>query len=111
MNNHSIKIAHGLGGFLLLMGAAFQFFEFDFAKFIFAAGVIILIAVQAVYLLRVRHADIRTQRVMRIMFFITLLLGVGAYLMFIRDDRWVIVLLLYALVSVFLAFRSEKSKI
>lgn len=110
MSSGLIKIAHGLGGVLVLTGALFQFFEFDFSKFIFGTGSLMLIVVQAIYLSQVRNEDIRTQRIVRLMSFITLLLGLGTYLMFTRDDRWVILVLIYAVVSVFLAWRSSGIK-
>lgn len=106
MNNGLIKILHGGGGLLVLCGALFYFFEFEFAKYVFAVGTVMLIAVQAIYLKNGRNESIRLQRIFRIMFLVTLLLGFGAYLMFTGDERWVVLLLLYALVSAFLAFRS-----
>lgn len=106
MNSGLIKILHGGGGLLVLAGALFQFFEFEFAKYVFAVGTVMLIAVQAYYLNNGRNEGIRLQRIFRIMFLVTLLLGFGVYLMFKGDDRWVVILLLYALVSAFLAFRS-----
>lgn len=108
MNSGLIKILHGLGGVLVLAGAAFQFFELGFAKYIFAGGTLILIAVQAIYLSKVRNESIRIQRIVRMMFFVTVLLGLGVYLMFTGDDRWVILMLIYAVVSIFLALRAPK---
>lgn len=114
MTNRLIKILHTLGGIFVLAGAAFQFFEFGIAKYIFSAGVLVLIGVQSSYLSKVRNENIRIQRIGRMMFFVTLLLGLAAYLMFTKDDRWVILILIYALVSFFLGWRSataeEKSK-
>ena len=110
MNSGFLKIAHGLGGILVLTGALFQFFEFDFAKYVFGTGSLMLIIVQAIYLSEVRNEDVRNQRIVRLMSFITLLLGLGTYLMFTRDDRWVILVLIYAVVSVFLAWRSSGIK-
>lgn len=106
MNSGLIKIAHGLGGVLVVAGALFQFFDFGFANYIFGAGALMLIIVQAIYLSQVRNEDIRTQRIVRLMFLFTFLLGFGTYLMFTGDDRWVILLLIYAVVSVFLAWRA-----
>lgn len=110
MNSGLVKIAHGLGGVLVLIGAALYFFEFDFAKYVFAVGAGILILVNGQYLMDARNENIRVQRIVRMMFLVTLMLGVGAYLMFVRDDRWVILVLLYAIVSVFLAWRSGGAK-
>ena len=110
MSSGIIKVLHGIGGLLVLSGAAFQFFDFDFAKYVFAAGTLILIVVQSIYLMQAKHKNVRIQRIVRMMFFATLLLGIGVYLMFILDDRWVIMVLIYALVSVFLAWRSGGAK-
>ena len=107
MNSGLIKILHGLGGVLVLAGAAFQFFDFSFAKYVFAVGTLLLIIVQSTYLSNVRNENIRIQRIVRMMFFVTLLLGFGVYLMFSNDDRWVLLILIYAVVSVFLACRSQ----
>ncbi len=110
MSSGLIKILHAAGGLLVLSGAAFQFFEFDFARYVFAAGTVVLLAVQSIYLMQAKNENIRTQRIVRMMFFATLLLGLGVYLMFTGDDRWVILVLIYALVSVFLAWRSGGAK-
>lgn len=108
MNKYIVKTVHLVGGMLTLTGALLYFFELGIARYLFAFGVIALIGVQVVYLVQTKQENVRTQRMMRLMLVAVLLLGFGAYLMFVNDERWVILMLIYVLISVFLALRAEK---
>lgn len=99
-----------VGSVLVLAGAAFQLldFEFDISKYIFSLGALSLIVVYFIQHHQAKDEDKRTQRLYRLMLFASLFLGVSAYLMFKGDERWVVLVLLYALISVFLSFRGKK---
>ena len=105
MTNKTLYTAQLTGSLLTLAGAALQLFNFDFSKYIFALGALSLIVVFFIYNFRARKETSRVQRQHRLMLFATLFLGVGAYLMFTNKDTWVVMVLIYALISVFLSFR------
>ncbi|VBB48324.1 conserved membrane hypothetical protein [uncultured Paludibacter sp.] len=107
MKKNNLTFIQFVGSLLILVGAALKFFVFDFSNYIFAAGALILIALQFFYLFQSKNQDFRTQRLHRLMFLATALLGVGAYFMFTGKNTWIPLLLSYALVSLFLSFRSK----
>ncbi len=99
-----------IGSVMVFAGAAFQLFDFDFpiSKYIFSFGALSLIIVYFVQNYQAKDEDKRIQRQYRLMLFAALFLGVSAFLMFKGDERWVVLVLLYALISVFLSFRGKK---
>ncbi len=105
-----LNTAQMIGSVFTLAGAALQLFEFKFSKYIFAAGALTLIVVYFIQNFRAKNESKRVQRMYRLMIFASLFLGVGAYLMFTGEDTWVVMVLLYALISVFLSFRNTGSK-
>lgn len=91
---------------LLLAGAAMQAFnEHCFAPYIFAVGALGVIAMAVVDVWRNRTKDFRQNRLLRINLIASLVLALGAYLMFTGSNSWVVMVLLYAVLSVFLSFR------
>lgn len=106
MKNNLLKIGHLLGGLLTLSGVILQFLQYQYAQWIFIAGVVLLIIVQLLYMLQTKPDDIRKQRQVGLMFLSTILLGVGAYLMYIGNGYWIVTVLIYGVLSVFLALRS-----
>ncbi len=104
---HSVQLA---GSLLTLTGAVLQLFELEFSKYVFAIGALILIVVYFIYTLRAKNEPNRIQRQHRLMLFATLFLGVGAYLMYTNKDTWVVMVLIYALISVFLSFRKVEKQ-
>ena len=110
MNNRRLYTGQLIGSLLTLAGAAPQLLEFEFSKYIFALGVLCLIVVFFIYNFRAKNESSRIQRQHRLMLFAALFLGVGAYLMFTNNDSWVVLVLIYALISVFLSFRNVEKK-
>ncbi len=100
-----------IGSVLVFAGAVFQLFDFDYAisKYIFSLGALSLIVVYFTQNYQAKDEDKRTQRQYRLMIFASLFLGVSAFLMFKNDERWVVLVLVYALISVFLSFRGKKN--
>lgn len=103
----NLKTVHIIGGLLVLTGTALKFFQFNFANYIFAAGAGVLLILQFVYLRLSANADEKTKRINRLMLLVTGVLGLGAYFMFTGKSNWVATVLVYALASLFLAFRSK----
>lgn len=110
MNNRTLYSGQLIGSLLTFAGAAFQLFEFQFSKYIFALGALILIVVFFIYNYQARNESSRVMRQHRLMLFATMFLGVGAYFMFVGNDSWVVMVLVYALISVFLSFRKVEQK-
>lgn len=95
------------GGILTIIGSVAQLFDFKSAPWIFSVGSAISIYTQLMNYLVQKDKDLRLQRIARIGFTSSLLLGLGAYFMFTDSNLWVIAVLIYALTSLYLSFRSE----
>ncbi|MDR0812374.1 MAG: hypothetical protein LBN23_08935 [Paludibacter sp.] len=91
---------------LVFAGAAFALFDINFAAYIFTAGAACVIAVR---LLNSRRAtpNFKARRLNNLQLISTLVLAVAAYFMFKNNNIWVVMLLIYALITLFLSFREK----
>jgi len=95
------------GGIFTLVGAITQFAHFEYAPYIFAIGAALLIYSRIKNILATNENNFRTKRLSRIGFISALMLLVACYFMFIDSNAWVVFLLIYAVVTFVLTFRSE----
>ena len=95
------------GGLLTVIGAFSQMMNVQLASYIFTSGAAMLIAYQFMAYMADKKKDVRTQRLSRLNFIYSLLLGLAAYFMFVHSNSWVVVVLIYALVSLFNSFRTQ----
>lgn len=96
-----------VGGTLTVAGAFSQLMNVNVASYIFTAGAAMLIVYQFMAYMTDKKKDLRTQRLSRLNFIYSLLLGLAAYFMFVQSNSWVVVVLIYALVSLFNSFRTK----
>lgn len=108
MTNQLLNLVYILGGVCTFSGIILQFAEWQYAPFVFSAGALLLVFSQVVYSLQSKNDDKRIQRLRRLQFLASLLLVMAAYLMFNNVDLWLIAVLIYGLITVFLAFRDKK---
>ena len=106
MNKKNLDIIFAVGALLTSAGAIMNLFDVENSKYIFGLGSIIVIAIHASIALQ-KSDDLRKQRLTRMGFTSSLLLGLGTYFMFTDSNAWVVTVLIYALTSFFLSFRSE----
>ncbi len=107
MTKQTSQILFFTGGILTILGSVAQLFDFKSAPWVFSAGSILLIYVHLMNYLGQKKADLRQQRLTRIGFTSSLLLLLGGYFMFTGSNLWVIAVLIYALSSLYLSFRTE----
>ncbi len=107
LKKNNLVLLQFLGSLAVLVGAALKFFDFDFAKYVFASGTGLLLIVQVLYMILSKNEDQKNQRIYRLMLFVTLLLVAAAYVMFTRITSWVPFVLAYALGTLFLSFRNK----
>ena len=110
MNQKILNTAQIAGALLVFGGALLKLLEVGTSgTYVFTAGAVILIFVQLINVLKTKNADKRIQRLNRILLLATALLGLAAYMMFAKpySESWVVMVLLYAVLSVFLSFRSK----
>lgn len=96
------------GGATSFAGALLQLGRFEVAPYVFSVGAAAIIVYQFLQHEATNHNNMRTQRLARIGLMSSLLLGLGAYLMFSNSNLWVPATLIYALVSLFLSFRTAE---
>ena len=110
MNQRILNIIQIAGAILAFGGALIKLLEPGIpGTYIFTAGAVILLVVQFINVLKTKNADMRIKRLNRILLLATALLGVAAYMMFANpvSESWVVMVLLYAVLSVFLTFRAN----
>jgi uncharacterized membrane protein YoaK (UPF0700 family) len=94
------------GGILSVFGAVLAVINNVVAPYIFSTGAICIITYHGMVIYSNKKTDFRTERILRISFLFSLLLGGAAYCMFTKSNLWVPALLGYSLVTLFLSFRS-----
>jgi hypothetical protein len=101
------------GATFLLIGAILPIFGFRIANyalapFIFSLGVLGVVIGR--YLQPIKGDDFRMKRLRIQQLFSTCFLVLSAYLMFIEDSRWVLPLLIAAVIDLVISFRVPTSK-
>jgi hypothetical protein len=96
-----------LGGTLTILGAFAHMFNVIYAPYVFSLGAAAIIYLQLMQALHSKDMSQRMQRLIRMGFFSSLLLGLAAYLMFVHSNSWVVAVLIYALTSIFYTFRGD----
>ncbi len=108
MNEKKIyQILFITAGTLTILGSIAQLFKTFYAPYLFTVGVVLLIFLHGVEVFDKSKTDKRQQRLARIGLLTSLMLGIGAYFMFIGSNSWVVMLLIYALSSFFQSFRGN----
>lgn len=92
-------------GTLLTAGALLHIVNMQYAPYVFSAGAAMAVVSAFLQAWQNRTDDIRRNRLFRIQFLNSLVLVLAAYLMFTGSNSWVVMLLLYALISLFLSTR------
>jgi hypothetical protein len=95
-------------GTLTILGAFFKLFDIKFAPYVFSLGAALLIYLQGKSIFDKKKKDSNQRRFARTGLITSLMLGVGAYFMFTGSNSWVVMVLIYALSSFYLSFRSSK---
>ncbi|MCE1154672.1 MAG: hypothetical protein LWW91_00880 [Bacteroidales bacterium] len=94
------------GSAALVAGSLFHFFDRPYGMYVFGAGALILILFQLILLLRNPAQGFREQRIQRMNFMVSLVLALAVYSMVDGTTLWIAAVLIYALVTLFLSFRS-----
>ena len=103
---HSIlQISYGV---LLMVGAVSFLLRQQWGFNLYAAGAVLAVVQTLTYALQNRTDDIREARQQRLMFILSLMLGVSAYYMYLGENMWVGFMAAYAVGTLFLSFRGKK---
>ena len=94
-------------GTITILGAFARIFDISFAPYVFSLGAALLIFIQGKNAYDRNDAEKRKQRLARLGFLTSLMLGVAAYFMFTGSNSWVVMVLIYALSSFYQSFRGN----
>jgi len=103
----NIKFIFTLAGILTLGGAIAKIAGFKYAPYIFAVGTALFIYCHVKNIMAKSDDEFRTRRLARLGFISVLMLLIACGFMFIGSNIWVVFLLIYALITFFLSFRSD----
>jgi hypothetical protein len=101
-----LRYAYVIGILGVIAGSLGHFFENPYFKYLFAAGTLLVILSQMINALKTNEADFRRRRLLRMNVMLSLMLALATYSMFDGTTLWVAVVLIYALVTLFMSFRS-----
>lgn len=105
IQTNTTKMIFTVGSTLTILGCIIKLFDITYAPYVFSVGAAFLIYLQLKHFADNRKSDIRQKRLSRNGLLSGLLLALAAYLMFTGSNSWVVVVLIYALSSLFLSFR------
>ena len=106
MNKKYYSIFSAIGLSAVIIGAVAHIIGFAPAIYIFSFGALIIIITQLFVALE-KQTENRKQRLTRMSFMSSLLLGLASYFMFTHSNSWVVAVLIYALITLFLSFRNK----
>jgi hypothetical protein len=106
MSHPTRKIIFIIAGTLLVLGSATHIFDMKASFGIFVAGALPVIALQLLSLYEHKDAHFALRRLHFIAFTSTLFLAAAAFFMFTGSDLWIAGILIYALISLYVSFRS-----
>jgi hypothetical protein len=96
-----------IAGTITILGAFARLFDLIYAPYIFAVGAALLIFIQGKNAYDNGAAEKRKQRLARLGFLTSLMLGLASYFMFTSSNSWVVMVLIYALSSFYQSFRGN----
>ena len=99
-----------IAGTITILGAFARLFDIKYAPYIFSVGAVLLIFIQGKNAYETKTEDKSPQRLARLGFLTSLMLGVACYFMFTGSNSWVVMVLIYALSSFYQSFRGTETK-
>lgn len=92
---------------LTLAGAVLHLVLVRFSTYIFSAGALLLIILHLINVFKTKTEDKQQERLTRIGLIASLFLALAAYFMFKDSNSWVVAVLLYALITFYISFRTK----
>lgn len=105
-NIHNLWIASY--AVLLFIGALLVAADHPSGFYPFAVGTLLAVAQSFTYALQNKSEDIRISRLHRLNFLCSLVLVIAAGLIWMNNNGWVVMIILYCVLTVFLSFRGKQ---
>jgi hypothetical protein len=107
MNNKILNILFPIGGITIILASFLKINDNELAKYVYSIGTLLLITYHATIAYKSKDSESRIQRSTRMSFVNSLFLAVGAYFMITNANSWILAVLIYALATLFLTFRTK----
>ena len=104
--NKLIQTAYVIGIIFVITGSLGHFFNVSLFKYLFATGTLLVILSQLIVSMKAKDADFRKRRQLRLNVMLGLMLALATYSMFDGTTLWIAVVLIYALVTLIMSFRT-----
>jgi hypothetical protein len=104
--NKFIQYLYVTGILLIITGSFGHFFDLPLFKFVFGTGTLLLIIKQLLEMFNTVNPDFRQKRLLRMNMMLTFMLALATYSMFDGSTLWIAVILIYALTTLFISFRT-----
>jgi len=101
-----LQVFYIAGILLIVLGSLGHFSGIELAKYLFGAGAILVILERLIVQFQSKDLDFKAQRIGRMQLMMSLLLGLGTYSVFEGTTLWIATIVIYALVTLFLSYRS-----
>lgn len=98
----------GLFATLLVVGALLEVLDYSAGFYPFAAGSLLAVAQALTFAIQNKSEDIRVSRLHRLYFLCSTVLIIASCLMWLDNNGWVVMVILYCVLSVYLSFRMPK---
>lgn len=108
MKTNNLRNIQFFSSLCVLGGVGMKFGNISLGVYVFLIGVLGLFGLQILYAIKTKDAPLQVKRVAGLMFVATVILGLGAYFMFTDNGNWVVMVLIYALITFYLSFRNKK---
>ncbi len=100
-----INLLFPVGATFVFAASLFKLNDQKFIEYVFAVGAFLLIVYHALLAYNFKDEDKTKQRLYRIGFISSLFLAIGSYFMFTGSTSWIVMVLIYALTTLYLSFR------
>ncbi len=103
-----LNLLYTISSVLLILSSAAYFFNIMYAEFVFTVAVAALLVHKLIQnKTDVKSDDFRKKRLVRLEFYSLAVLILAAYSMITDKNYWIPLLLIYALVVIFLSYRTK----
>ena len=104
--NKFVQFAYVSGIILVIAGSFGYFFDYDSFKYVFGIGALVVIVNQMIITFKSSESDFSKRRILRMNLMLSLMLALATYSMFDGTTLWIAVVLIYALTTLFMSFRT-----
>lgn len=106
MKINILTVFYVSGLLLVILASMGHFFEIEYSNYVFTIGASMLVIERIIVMLREKETDFRKQRLLRMNLMLSLVLVLAAYSMLDGTTLWIPAVLIYALITLFLSFRT-----